>query len=1040
MATFDEFYASLDADSNVRGDQFEKKFALWFLKTDPTWASQVEGVWRWDDYPKRSEWGTDCGVDIILHHRNGERWAVQAKCFSPENYLNKDELNSFIAESSDDRFQGKLLISSTNKIGPNADKLLKRHKVVRILLKDLRDSDINYPSSIKNLYLGSPLKKYDAKPHQKEAIKDVLKRLKKVNKGQVIMACGSGKTLTALWIKEKLFAKNTLVLLPSLSLVRQTVKNWNTHKSQTFKWLCICSDQTVARDKKNKDEWITNTSELGISVTSDLSNIKEFLLQSGCKVVFSTYQSSKLICDAHKLIDGFKFDLTIADEAHNCSGRKESYFGNILDDKKINTTKKLFFTATPKILSTRIKSKSKEKNIAVASMDDKNLFGEVLHRLSFSDAIKGDILSNYKVIIVGVDNEEIKQKISKRDLISTNGEYIFDSESLATFIAIIKSIKNYKIQKLISFHNRIKHAEVFADNLPRVLDNFNQDLDEGFKISSSFVEGKMNATEKDEKIQQLNSVGKNSCFILSNARCLSEGVDVPTLDGVAFVDPKHSAIDIVQAVGRAIRKSDNKKEGIIIVPVFLDEIKNLDKQILATKFQTVWSVILALKAQDDELLEKIDELRIQLGRRKITKITKKGLEKIYFDLPDNINPEFYDSLYTLLIENTSDDWLENYGKFQKFLADNEGRNISHLEFGRWVGIQRYNFKLNKLSEDRISLLNKIPEWIWDEKDFQWNQKFELLKTFIVNNGHACPHQNKSKLGPWVTAQRQLYKNGELDQKRIDKLNSLSEWMWDKEESEWYENYFDLKKYEGKNHHTYPPQNTPLGGWCKRQRTIYSNGDLEEIRIEKLESLTYWHWEYKKDLDFKNNIKELKKFSHKNKHTYPEKPPLKSWVYTQRKQYREKNILLTAERIKMLEAVEHWNWDSLERYKWNKKFDIYLIYLEEKDLLDEDTIKNILGWRRDQRARYAKKYLEKYEIDKLESTPNWSWDPLNENWLQSFEDLKDFITKNETLPTPKTNRVLAEWIRTQKRANQKNRLSQERIDLLSSIGINLKKSN
>ena len=143
---------------------------------------------------------------------------------------------------------------------------------------------------------------------------------------------------------------------------------------------------------------------------------------------------------------------------------------------------------------------------------------------------------------------------------------------------------------------------------------------------------------------------------------------------------------------------------------------------------------------------------------------------------------------------------------------------------------------------------------------------------------------------------------------------------------------------------------------------------------------------------------------------------------------------------MLEAVEHWNWDSLERYKWNKKFDIYLIYLEEKDLLDEDTIKNILGWRRDQRGRYAKKYLEKYEIDKLESTPNWSWDPLNENWLQSFEDTKDFITKNETLPTPKTNRVLAEWIRTQKRANQKNRLSQERIDLLSSIGINLKKSN
>ena len=204
MATFDEFYQSLDPNDNVRGEQFEKKFAKWFLETDPTWSSQIDEVWLWDDYPKRSEWGIDCGIDIVFHHVNGERWAVQAKCFSPDNYLSKGELNSFIADASDERFQGRLLISSTNKIGPNADKLLKRHKVIRILLKDLREAHLTYPFSIKDLYKANQPKKYTPKPHQKKAINDVIGKLNHVDKGQVIMACGTGKTLTSLWIKEKL--------------------------------------------------------------------------------------------------------------------------------------------------------------------------------------------------------------------------------------------------------------------------------------------------------------------------------------------------------------------------------------------------------------------------------------------------------------------------------------------------------------------------------------------------------------------------------------------------------------------------------------------------------------------------------------------------------------------------------------------------------------------------------------------------------------------------------------------------------------------
>ena len=186
-------------------------------------------------------------------------------------------------------------------------------------------------------------------------------------------------------------------------------------------------------------------------------------------------------------------------------------------------------------------------------MDDKSLFGDVFHRLKFSEAIRKGILSDYQVSIVGVENKEISRMIKVRDLIRTYKDFNFDSETLGTLIAVIKSIKNYKLHKLISFHNLIENANVFSQILPLVPEFFEKQFLNNLKILSDYVDGKMSATEKDEKIQKLNTVENDSCFVLSNARCLSEGVDVPSLDGIAFIDPKHSPIDIVQAVGRAIR-------------------------------------------------------------------------------------------------------------------------------------------------------------------------------------------------------------------------------------------------------------------------------------------------------------------------------------------------------------------------------------------------------------------------------------------------------------------------------------------------------
>ena len=210
MATFDEFYQSLDPDSGIRGKQFEK-FVKWFLKTDPEWQSQVEEVWLWDEYPDR--WGPDCGIDLVFNDQSGKTWAVQAKCFAPEGSIKKSDMDSFISAASDARFQGRVLVSSTDRIGPNADRILKTHHVVRVLLEDLRTSQIIFPTSPNDLSSGRNKDVRQPRPHQEEAINAVVEGLKTADRGQVLMACGTGKTLTSLWVKERLKSQQVLVLL-----------------------------------------------------------------------------------------------------------------------------------------------------------------------------------------------------------------------------------------------------------------------------------------------------------------------------------------------------------------------------------------------------------------------------------------------------------------------------------------------------------------------------------------------------------------------------------------------------------------------------------------------------------------------------------------------------------------------------------------------------------------------------------------------------------------------------------------------------------
>ena len=319
MTNFNQFISTFDSDPSRKGKQFES-FVKWYLKNDPEWSSQVDSVWLWDEYPNR--WGPDCGIDLVFTHKNGETWAVQAKCYSSEYQITKHDVDKFLSESNRKEIHKRLLIATTDRLGANARQVCEAQEkqVVRYLLSHFEDSSLEYPQSLAELSKAKPRPKPLPKPHQIEAIEAVEKGMASQDRGQLIMACGTGKTYTTLWVKEKLKPKSTLVLLPSLSLLSQTLHEWIFASRDEFEALCVCSDESVG--KKESDEIVTSIADLAFPVTSDHLEIAKFLKSEKPKVIFSTYQSSQLIVDAQLENEVPSIDLVVADEAHRCAGFK----------------------------------------------------------------------------------------------------------------------------------------------------------------------------------------------------------------------------------------------------------------------------------------------------------------------------------------------------------------------------------------------------------------------------------------------------------------------------------------------------------------------------------------------------------------------------------------------------------------------------------------------------------------------------------------------------------------------------------------------
>ena len=1047
MPTFDEFYASMNPDEGTRGNEFEKTFVPWFLQTDPEWKSQIDHLWLWKDYPLR--WGTDCGIDLVFRDTNGKDWAVQAKCLNPDSYITKADINSFLSESSDKRIHGRLLIATTDRIGRNARQVIERQEkqVVLFLLDNFRKSEVEFPASLQKLLQGRRKDPKTPQPHQKRAIRDVVSGLSDAARGQLIMACGTGKTLTSLWVKENLKCEATLVLVPSLSLLSQTLREWTANARVPFNWLCVCSDATVAG---KDDEWVTHTSDIGVPVTGDVEEIKSFLRTEDSKVIFSTYQSSPLIAEAQKDKAIHAFDLVLADEAHRCAGKVSEAFGCVLDPKRIRTGKLLFMTATPRILSRQTKTVAEGMGIEVVSMDDPTVFGATLHELKFSQAIQEGLLSDYRVVITVVDNALIKSQIQNRQLLRTTNGVELDAETLASHIALAKATRKYDLRRVISFHGRVSGAKQFATDHQDVVSWIRKAGRPTGSIAADYVSGDMSSGDRNTKLNQLRHLEADERRLLSNARCLSEGVDVPTLDGVAFIGPRTSQVDIVQAVGRAIRKSEGKTHGTIVIPVFIDEGESEHAALETSKFKPIWDVVNALRAHDDDLAHRLDHLRVSLGRSRV--IGGGGLQKIVFDLPALCGKSFADGLRTRLVEQTTASWMFWYGLLQEYVKKTgTARMRVHFKtqdgfkLGQWVSDQRKDKDV--LSAERRRLLESCKGWCWDAFEVKWQHGLEELKKYVSIHGSTRVRRrfrtsDGISLSFWVFNQKR--KKSSLSSEQISLLEAVEGWNWDPLLDLWGEAFERLSQYVETTGSARVPagfrtgDGFKLASWVTTQRG--SRASLSTKQRKLLESCKGWSWDPIAD-QWEEAFQRLKQYVETHgSAVVPQRVKtedgfsLGSWVSNQR---RRRDVLSVGQKHS-LESLLGWCWDP-QRDHWGEKLALFLNYVRNTGsarvppgfTTDEGFALGL--WARDQVINQESLSQDKRRL--LESScHDWSWSLLDDDWIDGFKHLQEYVKKTGAARPYRTYKTpsgfgLGQWVSDQRK--NKDALSAERQKLLES---------
>ncbi|MCZ0859711.1 DEAD/DEAH box helicase family protein [Methanocorpusculum sp. MG] len=611
-------------------------------------------VWLWNEFPYRGQFGGhDTGIDLVAVTKDSEYWAVQCKCYREDTVIDKKAVDSFLSTSSrkfgtdegEVAFSRRLWISTSNRWGKNAEEVLDRQDppVSRLSVSDLETSGVDWNKLDEGIFgTAARVEKKKLRLHQEKAVEAVHEHFLTADRGKLIMACGTGKTFTALKIAEKETKERglVLVLVPSIALMGQTLREWVANAERSISAICICSDATVSKKRSNEDLTGGSVMDLPLPASTDVGNIERqivrFLRNQNTRmvVIFSTYQSIDVVSQVQKRFD-WKFDLIVCDEAHRTTGvtlagEDESSFVKVHDNAFLAADRRLYMTATPRLYSDSSKKKAELHDAVLCSMDDEAVYGKEVYRLGFGQAVNEGLLTDYKVLVLTLSDRDITPSVQRWVSGEDNSISMDDASKLIGCVnalskqivgdeGIIRETDPLPMRRAVAFCPKISASKEIAGYLNEIPERYISDLSperqaQIVNVSAKHIDGSMNAAKRDALLSWLKEESYG-CRVLTNVRCLSEGVDVPSLDAVMFLSARNSQVDVVQSVGRVMRRAPNKKYGYIIIPVVVPSDMPPEKVLDDNeRFKVVWTVLNALRAHDDRFNATVNKIELNKKR------------------------------------------------------------------------------------------------------------------------------------------------------------------------------------------------------------------------------------------------------------------------------------------------------------------------------------------------------------------------------------------------------------------------------------------
>ena len=791
---------SFSQSPKEQGMLFEKLMKGYFTE-NPIYKDRFSKVWHWGEWATENRVSAqDRGIDLVAEKEDGALCAIQCKFYNPDYQIEKQHIDSFFTATgkiyNGKRFSERVIVSTTSRWGSNAEDAIKDQVIpcnridISRLHKDIEwDEFVNLPATAE---------KKEERPYQKKAIDDVLTGFQQADRGKLIMACGTGKTFISLKIAEKLVNANggtCLFLVPSLALLSQVMQEWVANKSRPLRLFAVCSDTKAGKDSED-----IRLHDLIIPATTNSESLAAGLRQNpqqgdgAINAIFATYHSIDVVAKAQQEI-GKELDLIICDEAHRTTGieqatEKTSPFTKVHNPDYLRARKRLYMTATPRIYTESAKTKADNYEMEVFSMDEVATYGEEFHRLGFSDAVKLDVLSDYKVMIFIVNKEGLGKEPSGELDMDDNAKIIGCWKGLAKDFADGKNpaedtgeTDKEPMKRAVAFTDRIKTSKQIAEFFPQIIEKYKEwkpEEEEGETLACDVkhVDGTDNILVRNRRLDWLRAEPKaHHCNILSNVRCLSEGVDVPALDAVMFLNPRNSDVDIVQSIGRVMRKAKGKKYGYILLPVGIEPSEEPEKVLEQNQYNTIWKVLKALRAHDDRFNAEINKIELNQkpsDRINIFKVPpEEDSDKEVASVADAIAKQlplfkgYEDAIYAKIVQKCGDkryweQWAEDVGKIAqqnikdiRRLVENLADGEKKISFDNFLGGLRKNINDAISEEDAIEMLAQhiitepVFNALFENYDFAaHNPVSKAMHKMLSQLGEAELAQNSKKLEPF----------------------------------------------------------------------------------------------------------------------------------------------------------------------------------------------------------------------------------------------------------------------------------------------------